>query len=149
MHVDAKQVFFNSSGSAIPIGSFSLGLFYTCYTICAVFFAPLISSLLGVKWGVFVGLIMYCYYIASLPVAGGVYVWTGSSAGIDFVLFTGAFIGGVGAGFLWTAEGAYFTQAAAEYAKLAGISKEKVLTLHRHTCDRIFLAIHTTRAAWA
>ena len=82
--------------------------------------------MLGVKWGVFVGLICYCYYIASLPVAGGVYYWTSSAGGIDFVLFSGAVIGGFGGGFLWTAEGSYFAQAAAEYARLSNISKEKV-----------------------
>ena len=89
----ATQVFFNTAGSAIPIGSFSLGLFYGCYTICAVFFAPLITSMLAIKWSVVVGLVFYCYYLASLPLAGGVYYWTESVAGVDFVLFTGA--GGV------------------------------------------------------
>ena len=40
------------------------------------------------------------------------------------VAITGALIGGVGGGFLWTAQGAYFGKTAEAYAIAASIPKE-------------------------
>lgn len=55
------------------------------------------------------GMALYCFYVAAFYVATVLPAYESAAAG------TGAVLGGIGAGFLWTAQGAYFTQASQEY----------------------------------
>lgn len=60
-----------------------------------------------------VGMGLYCLYVACFWIA------TISEAQRILAAYTGAAIGGIGAGFLWTAQGAYFGQAAEEHSRFA------------------------------
>ena len=112
-----NQVFFNSASSSI--GSYATGTLYAFYMLCPLFFAPLVIRLLGVKWAVFTGLVMYCYNVAAYPLA------TYFSKAQNYLLIGGSVIGGFAAGFLWAAQGTYFTMAAGEYARQKGMEKKK------------------------
>ncbi len=65
------------------------------------------------------GLSLYGLYIVAYPIAA-----------IDeryalLLVLVGGFAGGIAAGFIWTAQGAYFAQTSQLYAKLSGITQEE------------------------
>jgi len=102
------------------LGTWQSGCLYVSYTLSAVFGATLIVKRLGARDGIFTGLVIYCVYVACFLVASLVpdtAKWP--------VAITGALIGGVGGGFLWTAQGAYFGKTAEAYAIAASIPKEE------------------------
>jgi len=102
------------------LGTWQSGCLYISYTLSAVFGATLIVKRLGPRNGIFTGLVIYCVYVACFLIASLVpdtAKWP--------VAITGALIGGVGGGFLWTAQGAYFGKTAEAYAKAAGIPKQE------------------------
>lgn len=97
------------------LGPLTLGVLYVLYTLTAMCGATLVVGSVGPKWGLVAGLAVYCVYVASFLLASTVPAlrWP---AGIG-----GAAIGGVGGGFLWTAQGAYFSLSAASYATSSGV----------------------------
>lgn len=97
------------------LGPLTLGVLYVVYTLTAMCGATLVVGSIGPKWGLVAGLAVYCFYVASYLLASAVpeLKWP---AGLG-----GAAIGGVGGGFLWTAQGAYFSLSAAGYAAASGI----------------------------
>ena len=111
-----NQVFFNSASSSI--GSYATGTLYAFYMLCPMFFAPIVIRLLGVKWAVFTGLVMYCYNVAAYPLA------TAYPAAQNYLLIGGSVIGGFAAGFVWAAQGTYFANAAGDYARQKGMDEK-------------------------
>jgi MFS family permease len=86
------------------------------YTASALLGATYIVKRAGARNALWLGMAMYCVYV-------GCFYLATRFDDIDsqrFYAYTGAAIGGVGAGFLWTAQGAYFAQAAEEHALLLG-----------------------------
>jgi hypothetical protein len=79
---------------------------YINYTLTALTFASFLVQKLGPKWGVFSGVALYCFYVASFLAADEVpeYAWEFS--------ITGSVIGGFGAGYLWSAQGVFFARSA-------------------------------------
>ena len=114
-----NQVFFNSASS--NIGSYASGTLYAFYMICPLFFAPLVIRMLGVKWAVFTGLVMYCYNVSAYPLASAFPAFESE------LLIGGAVIGGFAAGFLWAAQGTYFASAASDYARQTGLEQQKAV----------------------
>ncbi|GMI24648.1 hypothetical protein TrCOL_g10366, partial [Triparma columacea] len=89
------------------LGTWQSGALYLSYTMSAVFGATLIVKRLGARDGIFTGLVIYCVYVSCFLLASLVpdtAKWP--------VAIIGALIGGVGGGFLWTAQGAYFGKTA-------------------------------------
>ena len=65
---------------------------------------------LGPKNALVCGMALYCAYVAAFGVAT-----IADESWISIIAACGAILGGTGAGFLWTAQGAYFAAAASEY----------------------------------
>lgn len=100
------------------LGSYSAGILYLVYTASALLFAPDIVKRLGEKNSLSWGCVLYCTYVGSYAVAlaSPDIRWTA-------VIF-GAVLGGLAAGWLWTAQGAYFSSAAEQYARAQGTGPE-------------------------
>jgi MFS family permease len=95
-------------------GAWQSGILYLTYTGSALLGATYIVKRAGARDAIWLGMAFYCVYVGCFWVA------TRQDHGSDaerLVAFTGAAIGGVGAGFLWTAQGAYFAMAAEEHAQ--------------------------------
>ena len=93
-------------------GSYMSGVLNVMYAATALVAAPAIVSTLGHRGALIAGASLYCVYVMALPLA---LVATGDAAKTAIAISGGA-IGGVAAGFLWTAQGAYFTLSAQLYA---------------------------------
>lgn len=85
----------------------------------AVFGATYVVDRLGSRNGIFAGVSIYCVYVCCFLLASLV-----SDEAKWPVALIGAAIGGIGGGFLWTAQGAYFGKTAAAYAAAADVPRE-------------------------
>jgi len=92
-------------------GNLQTALLYSFYTLTALLAAKSIIGYTGDKYGIFAGLALYVVYVASFIVADKVHSIKKFSACL------GGSIGGVAAGFLWTAQFSYFGKSAALYAE--------------------------------
>jgi MFS family permease len=96
-------------------GAWQSGILYMTYTASALLGATYIVKMAGARNSLFLGMLLYCFYVACF--------WVATLFSDDYVTgqrvaaYTGAAIGGIGAGFLWTAQGAYFGQAAEDHAQ--------------------------------
>lgn len=99
-----------SSSLGKNVGSYTTGVFYLVYTLVAMLLSNLIVGITGFKWGIFFGLFVYCGYVASFLVH--VYASSVSTS----AAIVGSVVGGIAAGFLWTAQGGYFAQVCDLYA---------------------------------
>jgi MFS family permease len=96
------------------LGATSVGTMYVLYTLTAMVGATLLVGSVGPKWGLVLGLAVFCVYVASFLLAATVpaLAWAGALGG--------AAVGGVGGGVVWTAQGAYFSFCSARYAAASG-----------------------------
>lgn len=92
------------------VGAWQNGILYIFYTTSAVLGATYVVKQLGPRNSLMTGMALYCVYVGCFLVAV-------LSPFIErpAALF-GAAVGGVGAGFLWTAQGSYFGRAAEDHA---------------------------------
>lgn len=95
-------------------GAWQSGILYLTYTGSAIFGATFVVKKLGARDALITGMSFYCVYVACFWLAVTWHDYERPAA------LTGAAIGGVGAGFLWTAQGAYFARAAEEHAVQSG-----------------------------
>ena len=93
------------------VGAWQSGVLYITYTASSLLGATYITKQLGSRNAIMTGMLLYCVYVACFLVATR---FKDIEKGAALV---GAAIGGVGGGFLWTAQGAYFGQAAEEHAR--------------------------------
>mmetsp|Transcript_15908 Transcript_15908/g.60607 ORF Transcript_15908/g.60607 Transcript_15908/m.60607 type:complete len:460 (+) Transcript_15908:372-1751(+) len=100
------------------LGSYQLGTLYLFYTMTALTVSTAIVNRLGQKGALVGGLLLYCVYVVSFLIAREAppLRWP--------VALFGAVTGGIAAGFLWTAQGGYFTTCATAYAYASGSSTE-------------------------
>lgn len=96
------------------IGAWSSGMLYLTYTLSSITGATFIVKQLGGRNGCILGMSLYCVYVACFWVAA---TYPGIAAP---AALSGGFVGGIGSGITWTAQGSYFTQAAEEHALLQG-----------------------------
>ncbi len=87
-------------------------MLYLTYTLSAVLGATWIVKKVGARNAIWLGMALYCVYVGCFWVATGYDTLEEQR----LAAYTGAAIGGIGAGFLWTSQGAYFGQAAEEHA---------------------------------
>ena len=91
-------------------GAWQSGILYFFYTGSAVLGATYVVKQLGSRNALMVGMLLYCVYV-------GCFVVATMAPAIEIpAALLGAAIGGVGAGFLWTAQGSYFGRAAEDHA---------------------------------
>jgi MFS family permease len=94
-------------------GAWQSGILFISYTASALLGATYITKRAGSRKALFYGMALYCIYVG--------FFWLATLAATEelkrLYAWTGAGIGGIGAGFLWTSQGAYFGQAAEEHAR--------------------------------
>jgi len=93
-------------------GAWTSGVLYLTYTASSVLGATYVVKQMGPRNALVVGMSLYCVYVGCFWLA------TLSPDLKTPAALIGATIGGIGAGFLWTAQGSYFGRAAEEYASL-------------------------------
>ena len=81
---------------------------YATYSCSGLIGSTYVVKELGSRNALIFGMTLYCVYVLAFYFAVNVH----SSQWIRFFVTLGALLGGWGAGFLWTAQGAYFTRAA-------------------------------------
>lgn len=94
----------------------SSGLLYCLYTFSALTFASGLVQATGGRKALIAGLFLYCFYVASFLIV--FYVEQPSVRWAALVV--GATIGGFAAGWLWTAQGAFFSRTCQLYCDATG-----------------------------
>lgn len=102
-------------------GNLSSGVLYAAYTLSAMFLAAPIVHISGLKGGIVLGLFMYCFYVVAFMLARF------DSIEIPAVCI-GALLGGCAAGFLWTAQGGFFSSTCKTLARLSGKEEGDITT---------------------
>lgn len=102
------------------LGNAQTATLYGFYTLTALFAANIIVSATGYKWGIVLGLSTYVLYVGSFIIADQVPSVKEPAA------YIGGTLGGVAAGFLWSAQGPYFAKNAELYAEAAGKDKATI-----------------------
>jgi MFS family permease len=100
------------------LGAYDLAVFNAVYVLTGLVVQGIVVQKLGLKGSLLAGTMLYCLYVlsflaATLCTPGSLLQWT--------IAISGAVLGGFGAGFLWSAQGAYFTVNAELYAQAAQI----------------------------
>ena len=93
------------------IGAWQSGMLFLTYTASGLLGATYIVKKLGARDSLIAGMTLFIAYVGCFLVA------TKFQDHRRPIALTGAAIGGVGAGFLWTAQGAYFGRASEEHAR--------------------------------
>ncbi len=93
------------------LGAWQSGVLYITYTASSLLGATYITKQLGSRNAIIAGMGLYCTYVGCFLVATMFHGIASEAA------LLGAAIGGIGGAFLWTAQGAYFGQAAEDHAE--------------------------------
>ena len=97
-------------------GSYQSGALYVTYALTALLAASPITSHLGSRIALIIGSFTYCIYVVSLPLA----LLAKDPDSESTIAILGGGIGGIAAGFLWSAQGSYFAASAQLYAQTGG-----------------------------
>jgi hypothetical protein len=126
-------------------GGDSSGVLYVLYTMSALTVAAGLVQRTGAKMALAIGLALYCFYTGSFLVASE------APSAEWYAAITGSTVGGFAAGWLWTAQGAFFARTAQLYAQASNQDISKVcgidhashtLTLCScHGCDVMCCAV--------
>jgi len=104
-------------------GAWQSGILMFTYAASSLLGATYAVKTLGARNALILGMGSYCFYVGCFYVAtvlGDQH--PDQQAGAAYL---GAAIGGIGAGFLWTAQGTYFGQASQDYSTRTGIPVEE------------------------
>mmetsp|Transcript_59982 Transcript_59982/g.70081 ORF Transcript_59982/g.70081 Transcript_59982/m.70081 type:complete len:474 (+) Transcript_59982:102-1523(+) len=93
------------------VGAWQNGALYISYVGSSLLGVTHVVKVLGSRLAMTLGMGLYCCYVACFLVATS---WHGGETPSAIV---GAVIGGVGGGFLWTAQGAFFAESSEVHAK--------------------------------
>ena len=104
------------------VGNASSGSLYLSFMVTALFLSSAVVARLGAKGGLLLGTSLYASYVLSFVVAAGLARGGANQedASVWTVAVVGGVLGGVAAGILLTASGAYFSYAARDYAVARG-----------------------------
>ena len=147
-------------------GSFQSGTLFFAYAAIALLFSSPLVEALGARRALVIATCLYSFYVATFPMAllvPGPQDYTGMPSGNSAtspviqsssgnstsnstnssvaqiaVAVVGGLVGGVGGGFIWAAQGVYFTLSAKLYAAERGIALEQATM----TLASIFAAIY-------
>ena len=99
------------------LGTAQNSVLYLSYTLSALFGSTYVIKTIGPFRSIIVGMSVYCIYILSYVVAT-----TATESSMQTLkivaIISGGFIGGIGGGFLWTAQGSYFASASEIHARM-------------------------------
>ncbi|CAE7271012.1 Vwa8 [Symbiodinium sp. KB8] len=141
----ASSVLTNSAGQA------GNAMLYGATLVCSLFFSALVFSLIGAKKGLSLSMGLYAVYVGLFATAASMCAEkdakTGSCIeGMDLQLPTmllGALIGGIGAGILWTCQGAFFSSVCERVAKAEGKEAQAVTAEFAGSFALVFLAMES------
>lgn len=146
----ASSVLTNANGQA------GNAMLYGATLVCSLFFATLIFGVLGSKQGLSLSMGLYCVYVFLFATAASmcdVKDAKGSCIqGSPYQLLVnlgGAFVGGIGAGVLWTCQGAFFSAICARIAEAEDRETPNVTAELAGTFALIFLAMEAVIRASA
>jgi len=112
-----------SSNFPKDLAGTSLGTLYIIYVFTALFASAALVSMFGSKWALVTGVFVYCFYVVSFAVAA-------IAPSIQWpVAIVGAVLGGIAAGNLWTAQGAYFGETVKIYSQITGKDEKDVTSM--------------------
>lgn len=99
------------------LGTVQNSVLYLSYTLSALFGSTYVIKSIGSFHSIIVGMSIYCIYILSYVIAT-----TATESSMQTLkivsIISGGFIGGIGGGFLWTAQGSYFASASEIHARM-------------------------------
>jgi MFS family permease len=127
------------------VGSNGGFILYLMYTISALLFAKPALSYLGAKTTVVFGLVAYLFYVASFFLA----LFLGDRALGTNIFYLSAAVGGLGAGLLWTAQGAYFSINAYLYSTMSKQEESSVVSNFASLFAALYLLFETAFKAIA
>jgi MFS family permease len=88
---------------------------------------------MGAKAGLVSSMGLYCSYVVAFTVTAALQTYQSTAVGnpqtVWAIAIFGSFIGGLGAGWLWTAQGKFFSQHATLYARQNGCSETEARNL--------------------
>jgi len=99
------------------VGNICNALLYASCMLSALFLGPIVGSFRGPKLGLLFGMSCYVIYVLCFAIS---LFFDKESTGQSTVAIIGAIIGGVGAGTLWTAQGAFFANTCQHLAEALG-----------------------------
>jgi MFS family permease len=134
--VDAVLAF-SAAELGTDIGSLGGSVLYIFYTFSALFMAKPSVQFLEAKRTVFIGLIGLLIYVLGFYLA----ILFPNLTKIFFL--TGCSVGGVGAGLLWTGQGAYYSLNATIFASASNISRSEAITTFAAIFAGFYLSFET------
>ena len=117
------------------VGNIQSGVLYLSYTLSALLGSTFVTKLMGARNAMILGMVMYTTYVASFIAAINV----SQSFRMPIAALGGA-VGGVAAGILWTAQGAYFARVTEEYkdsTNFESSNDERIEQPHPLDCPQI------------
>jgi hypothetical protein len=115
------------------VGAWQSGILYIFYTASGLFGATYVVKTLGDRNALICGMALYCIYVATFWMASTIQGDHDDDDDDDddehhrrqrLIAYIGAAIGGIGGGFLWAAQGSFFTRAAQLHAAACGSGGE-------------------------
>jgi len=94
-------------------GAIQNSILFLSYTASALLGSTYVTKRAGSRQALLYGMGLYCIYVGCFWLA----ILATTESAVKAFAWGGAAIGGIGAGFLWTAQGSYFGQAAEEHAR--------------------------------
>ncbi len=134
--VDAVLAF-SAAELGTDLGSWGGFILYMTYTFSALLLAKPILQIFEAKDGVSLGLLGLLIYVS------GFYLAILFPQRAWFFFLSGAGIGGIGAGILWTSQGAYYTINASKHAFTVNRSKSEIITVFAAIFAGFYLAFET------
>ncbi|CAK9014708.1 unnamed protein product [Durusdinium trenchii] len=147
----ASSVLTNASGQA------GNAVLYGATLICSLFFSTLIFGLLGSKRGLSLSMGLYSVYVLLFAIAAALCDEKHEENGSCIrgghlqlpINLVGALVGGLGAGILWTCQGAFFSEVCARVAAAEGDDMPKVTAELAGSFALVFLAMEAVVRASA
>ena len=126
-----------SSRLGVSLGGISSATLYGAYTLTALLLGERVVRRFGPKAALAGALLLYSAYVGEFALVSG---QGGGGVSPEAVVLGGSVLGGIAAGTLWTAEGAYFTKSAEAFAAATGRAPEDAAQQLRGTFAQTFLA---------
>jgi hypothetical protein len=105
------------------MGGYGSGVLYVCYAVTSFLLSKPVVSMIGPKSGLLLGVGGYCVYVGGFLIA----IMLPVIAWPAFMIACA--VGGIAGGFLWTAQGRYFSGNARLYADVSRLKLEEANSL--------------------
>ncbi|CAE7213219.1 Unc93a [Symbiodinium pilosum] len=141
----ASSVLTNSTGQA------GNAMLYGATLVCSLFLSTLVFSLIGSKKGLSLSMGLYAVYVGLFATAASMCAEKNAKNGSCIegtslqlpTMLLGSLIGGIGAGVLWTCQGAFFSSVCERVAKAEGKEAQAVTAELAGSFALVFLAMES------